>query len=151
MIQHFTAHTINCVCHSKRSMFRVLGKYNIGKSETARISWWWFDLVVCTQKHLKKCNALYNIVLIHLFCFMGSAGKVQKISWTFFWLQRSSQRSFFHNFCLIWPILETAYHIIKEKKSFAFCESWSPEKWLLRFLDLYAVQICIAQRSEGTL
>ena len=25
---HFTAHTINCVCHSIRSMFRVLGIYN---------------------------------------------------------------------------------------------------------------------------
>ena len=28
MIQHFTAYTINCVCHSIRSMFRVLGIYN---------------------------------------------------------------------------------------------------------------------------
>ena len=24
----FSAHTINCVCHSMRSMFRVLGIYN---------------------------------------------------------------------------------------------------------------------------
>ena len=28
MIYYFTAHTINCVCHSIRSMFRVLGIYN---------------------------------------------------------------------------------------------------------------------------
>ena len=28
MILHFTAHTINCVCHSIRLMFRVLGIYN---------------------------------------------------------------------------------------------------------------------------
>ena len=28
MIEHFTAHTINCVCHSIRSMFRELGIYN---------------------------------------------------------------------------------------------------------------------------
>ena len=28
MIQHFTAYTINCVCHSIRSMFRVLGINN---------------------------------------------------------------------------------------------------------------------------
>ena len=28
MIQYFTAHTIICVCHSIRSMFRVLGMYN---------------------------------------------------------------------------------------------------------------------------
>ena len=27
----FAAHTINCVCHSKRSMFRVLGIYNSGE------------------------------------------------------------------------------------------------------------------------
>ena len=26
----FSAHTINCVCHSIRSMFRVLGMYNFG-------------------------------------------------------------------------------------------------------------------------
>ena len=26
----FSAHTINFVCHSIRSMFRVLGKYNFG-------------------------------------------------------------------------------------------------------------------------
>ena len=28
MIYHFTAHTISCVCHSIRSMSRVLGIYN---------------------------------------------------------------------------------------------------------------------------
>ena len=28
MIQHFTVHTINCVCHSIKSMFRVLDIYN---------------------------------------------------------------------------------------------------------------------------
>ena len=28
MIKHFTAYTINCVCHCIRSMFRVLGIYN---------------------------------------------------------------------------------------------------------------------------
>ena len=27
----FSAHTINCVCHSIRSMFRVLGMYNFGQ------------------------------------------------------------------------------------------------------------------------
>ena len=27
---YFTAHTINCVCHSMRTMFRVLGIYNFG-------------------------------------------------------------------------------------------------------------------------
>ena len=27
----FSAHTINCVCHSIRSMFRLLGIYNFGK------------------------------------------------------------------------------------------------------------------------
>ena len=27
---YFTAHTLNCVCHSIRSMFRVLGVYNFG-------------------------------------------------------------------------------------------------------------------------
>ena len=28
MIYNFTAHTINCVCHMIKSMFRVLGMYN---------------------------------------------------------------------------------------------------------------------------
>ena len=31
----FSAHTFNCVCHSIRSMFRVLGIYNFGPSATS--------------------------------------------------------------------------------------------------------------------
>ena len=31
--KHFTAHTINCVCHNIRSMFRVLGMYNFGLNQ----------------------------------------------------------------------------------------------------------------------
>ena len=30
MINYFNAHTIDCVCHTIRSMFRVLGIYNFG-------------------------------------------------------------------------------------------------------------------------
>ena len=30
----FSAHTINCVCHSIRSMFRVLGIYNFALEGT---------------------------------------------------------------------------------------------------------------------
>ena len=30
----FSAHTINCMCHSIRSMFRVLGIYNFGSRFT---------------------------------------------------------------------------------------------------------------------
>ena len=33
----FSAHTINCVCHSIRSMFRVLGIYNF--DATLKILW----------------------------------------------------------------------------------------------------------------
>ena len=29
----FSAHTIKCVCHSIRSMFRVLGVYNFDKAQ----------------------------------------------------------------------------------------------------------------------
>ena len=29
---YFTAHTFQCVCHCKRTMFRVLGVYNFGRS-----------------------------------------------------------------------------------------------------------------------
>ena len=32
MMVHFTAHTINCVCHIISSMFRVLGMYNFALS-----------------------------------------------------------------------------------------------------------------------
>ena len=27
---YFTAHTLKCVCHCRRAMFRVLGMYNFG-------------------------------------------------------------------------------------------------------------------------
>ena len=33
MIKHFNAHTIDCVCHTIRSMFRVLGIYNFGMGQ----------------------------------------------------------------------------------------------------------------------
>ena len=33
----FSAHTINCVCHSIRSMFRVLVMYNFGKDDRKKI------------------------------------------------------------------------------------------------------------------
>ena len=39
MIKHFTTHTINCACHSLRSMFRVLGMYNFAK----RVKQWIFE------------------------------------------------------------------------------------------------------------
>ena len=44
----FSAHTINCVCHSIRSMFRVLGMYNFGaipKNEQPLIANW--DFLKC--------------------------------------------------------------------------------------------------------
>ena len=44
----------------------LLSIFFLDVSVTARIRWW-FDLKICMQKYLKKCNALYNIVLFHLF------------------------------------------------------------------------------------
>ena len=29
---YFTAHTLKCVCHCRRAMFRVLGMYNFAKN-----------------------------------------------------------------------------------------------------------------------
>ena len=34
---YFTAHTINCVCHSIRTMFRVLDIYNFGSNEKREV------------------------------------------------------------------------------------------------------------------
>ena len=34
----FSAHTINCVCHSVRSMFRVLAMFNFGSGFSSAVS-----------------------------------------------------------------------------------------------------------------
>jgi hypothetical protein len=36
---YFTAHTINCMCHSIRTMFRVLGIYNLFLIKTCNLLW----------------------------------------------------------------------------------------------------------------
>ena len=54
---HFTAHTINCVCHSIRSMFIVLGLYNFGTSLNFRKNW---DMLRRKKIHLsvwKWCSS----------------------------------------------------------------------------------------------
>ena len=45
----FSAHTINCVCHSISSMFRYLGIYNF-----AKISSWHFDLKMMVKSGLES-------------------------------------------------------------------------------------------------
>ena len=47
---YFTAHTINCVCHSIRTMFRVLGIYNFAQTQTF--------LSVCIFPLIKGCIVL---------------------------------------------------------------------------------------------
>ena len=37
---YFTAHTLKCVCHCRRAMFRVLGMYNFASKPTV---WLKFD------------------------------------------------------------------------------------------------------------
>ena len=51
----FYAHTFNCVCHSIRSMFRVLGIYNF--DAMYKILWPWFSYnVTCTFPTSKKMS-----------------------------------------------------------------------------------------------
>ena len=42
---YFTAHTINCMCHSIRAMFRVLGVYNFACC---------LEMVFCFQNCVRK-------------------------------------------------------------------------------------------------
>ena len=64
MIQHVTAHTINCVCHSIMSMFRVLGMYNFDqyfKSALHREDLSWVPLnnasdIFLSEKKKKNVN-----------------------------------------------------------------------------------------------
>ena len=59
MIWHFTAYTINCVCHSIRSMFRVLGIYNIG----ARGSWLTVEQLTQSSKASKDWCKRFSFFL----------------------------------------------------------------------------------------
>ena len=60
MIQHFTAHTINCVCHSTRSMFRVLWICN-------------FDLEMTLKKWLSRYHEgstnCFCLLFFHMYIF----------------------------------------------------------------------------------
>ena len=46
---YFTAHTFNCVCHSIRSMFRLLGVYNFDQS--LKKLFYLFRLVILPRQH----------------------------------------------------------------------------------------------------
>ena len=66
----FSAHTINCVCHSIRSMFRVLGIYNFGGralqmkstiesvpfNKMSKMTIWTYYEVVKENNNLAKCT-----------------------------------------------------------------------------------------------
>ena len=64
----FSAHTINFVCHSIRSMFRVLGMYNFGlglklhkKFNFDRDSWWMVaSLLLCGKTTKNQLKVLPN-------------------------------------------------------------------------------------------
>ena len=64
MIWHFTAHTINCVCHSIRWMFRVLGMCNFGLllRSGAKI----FHETINPKSH-SKCSTVHTSTLIKIF------------------------------------------------------------------------------------
>ena len=49
----FSAHTFNCVCHSIRSMFRVLGIYNFGCTIKLNLN---LSYYVMQKKRKKKFN-----------------------------------------------------------------------------------------------
>ena len=57
----FSAHTINCVCHSIRLMFRVLGIYNFGSSSNCSSS-------IVQSLYVNS----YEISLVFLFLFSFS-------------------------------------------------------------------------------
>ena len=58
MIQNFTAHTINYVCHSIKSMSRVLGMYNFGLS------------LHVVRRILSKCDLVLTLLGFYLLCGM---------------------------------------------------------------------------------
>ena len=68
----FSARTINCVCHSIRSMFRVLGIYNFGWSKNYEVS---VNLPLrgTMERKSRKKPSTYNkilikVLLLKIFC-----------------------------------------------------------------------------------
>ena len=62
---YFTAHTFNCVCHSIRTMFRVLGIYNFDSYTKEKVSKW---LPRKADHHCKKMsqpNVAKCVLLVH--------------------------------------------------------------------------------------
>ena len=75
----FSAHTINCECHSIRSMFRVHGMYNFGL--TFKICCQFFNLI--DLKIVSSRLAVCNLYLIQCISTLVKP----KLVWT--WLHRS--------------------------------------------------------------
>ena len=63
----FSAHTINCVCHSIRSMFGVLGIYNFGLGSNRSLIWMSgiIRLLLALSPHL-NCNQQVYSAYLHL-------------------------------------------------------------------------------------
>ena len=53
----FSTHTFNCVCHSIRSMFRVLGIYNFAHKMVDEIEFW-----ISFQQLVWEFSAIYHLV-----------------------------------------------------------------------------------------
>ena len=94
MILHFTAHTINCVCQSIRSMFRVLGIYNFDvgiiqglesflnpRVSNGKFSIWAFDLMKASLGKMTKLF-LTKFGIYHLF---KSWGAFSALDWPHPW------------------------------------------------------------------
>ena len=66
---YFTAHTINCVCHSIRTMFRVLGMYNFGygrkvQHKKLQQDIFCFNVIVQRTCFVETGKILYEMILL---------------------------------------------------------------------------------------
>ena len=58
---YFTAHTINCVCHCIKSMFRILSVYNFGKAYDYK---WFQNLWFVNPSYASQTFTLCDILLL---------------------------------------------------------------------------------------
>ena len=125
---YFTAHTFNCVCHSIRTMFRVLGMYNF-ESGTNLIAVHYIcfhrlkncEFSRCKRKLFDRITIFLNLKRIH-------------ISGTKLWLLGNST---YHLLCLI-PAIDVDQNSRSiNHRAYTYCGNSCPKKTMKIFLETF--------------
>ena len=140
---YFTAHTLNCVCHSIWSMFRVLGIYNFGIIASSGFYLLNVFLFLLKAKLVSNlhCDQVWLCSTNNIFgyrCLIASKARTQHAEAE--WAQTNSEEAFsyLHKQVLcysMWPNIEKWKELLRKVEK---CWVWNVKKnW-----ELWSVEKC---------